>query len=274
LAGFRSLRNRHVGPPDPDEVLPTKVLPYMRQPLLNWLQSTSSDSYDQSDRWQVLCQMLKVDFTGMRPSDAVIRAINADHDLLLDLIDARLRIGGVGRELEELKLALYLGGSGWRINDSNDGLEQVVDDTVRAVARAAIDAANDSAAAHLANAWSKTFGKDRNATQAHAEMIRAVESAAIPVVTPNDAKATLGTIIGQVAAQGSLYTTSGASPKNDGVAGVVAMMKTLWQQQTDRHGANPTAATTQARVEFLLPLAAALVHAFSSGGVRRTKQSP
>lgn len=102
-------------------------------------------------------------------------------------------------------------------------------------------------------------------------MIRAVESAAIPVVTPNDLKATLGTIIGQLDKQGALYTTDGASAANDGVSGIVAMMRMLWEQQTDRHGANPTIPATQDRVEFLLPIAAALVHAFSTGAVRRVK---
>lgn len=269
MAGFRSLRERLAGPPDPDEVLPLDVLPYMRQPLLTWLEEASRDTYDQSARWQLLCQMLKIDYTSKHPYDAIVTAAIADNNLLLDLIDARLRIGNVWRHLDDLKAALALAGSGWRVNESGDGLEQVVDDTVRAMAKAAIDSANASSATHLANAWAETFGKDKNPTQAHSEMIRAVESAAAPVVTPKDTKATLGTIIGQLDAQAALYTTSGESAANDGVAGVVSMMRTLWQQQTDRHGASPTIPATQARVEFLLPIAAALVHAFANGHVRR-----
>src|SRR5690242_9027153 len=100
-------------------------------------------------------------------------------------------------------------------------------------------------------------------------MIRAVESAAVPVVTPKDKKATLGTIIGQMKNQGALYTTGGTSSANDGVSAVVGMMTMLWEQQTDRHGANPTIPATQERVEMLLPVAAALVHMFSTGAVRR-----
>jgi len=100
-------------------------------------------------------------------------------------------------------------------------------------------------------------------------MVRAVESAARPVVTPNDLKATLGTLLGQLKAQGHLYVTTGRSDANGGVGAVIAMMEMLWQQQTDRHGANPTVPATQERTEFLVPIAAALVHAFTSGAVRR-----
>lgn len=271
MAGYRSLRERLAGPPDPDEVLPLNVLPYMRQPLMNWLDVACEDSYNQSEVWQILCKMLKIDYTGKSPYKAIVDAVNADNDLLLDLVDARLRLGNVSRYIDDLKTTLALAGSGWRVNESDEGLEQVVDDTVRAAARAAIATANGSAATHLANAWAETFGKDRNPTHAHAEMIRAVESAAVPIVTPNDKKATLGTLIGQMESQPTLYTTSGASAVNDGVGGIVSMMKTLWQQQTDRHGANPTIPATQERVEFLLPTAAALVHAFANGHVRRKK---
>ncbi len=271
MAGFRSLRERRAGPPDPDEVLPLDVLPHMRQPLVDWL--TSSCQY-QAELWSVLCRMLKIDYTSAYPHDAIIKRANADNDILLDLVDARLKVGNVASnvgaylDVRELEMTLALAGSGWRVNDSRDGLEQVVDEAVRATAQAAIATADASAATHLAKAWSETFGKDKNPAHAHAEMIKAVESAAIPVVTPNNTKATLGTLIGQLAAQGSRYTTSGESAANDGVEAVVAMMKVVWQQQTDRHGANPTIPATQDRVEFLLPIAAALVHAFSNGHVR------
>jgi len=275
VAGFRSLRERLGGAPNPDEVLPLHVPPHMRQPTMHWLEGVCDRPYAsmQSGRWALLCQMLKIDYTAKYPYDAIVEAVNQDNDVLLDLLDARLKLRGMfSEQLNDLGRRLLLAGSGWRINDTSDGLEQVVDDTVRATTLAALREGEQSASQHLANAWSETFGRDKNRTQAHAEMIRAVESAAVPIVTPNDRKATLGTVIGQLEAQGSLYSTAGASPANDGVAAVVSMMKLLWQQQqTDRHGANPTIPATQERVEFLLPVAAALVHAFSTGAVRRVR---
>lgn len=272
MAGFRTLRQRIAGPQDPDEVLPLDVLPYMRQPLFAWLAAASEGNYyGDPDKWQILCQMLKIDYTGTTPAKAALDAVNADNNMLLDLIDARLRLGGAGvlRHLSELKTTLLLAGSGWQVNDQGDALEQVVDEAVREAAKAAIRAANESAGTHLANSWALTFGREKNPSMAHAEMIRAVESAAAPVITPKDRKATLGTLIGQLESNSALYTTSGASPENDGVAGVVAMMRTLWQQQTDRHGAHPTIPANQSRVEFLLPIAVALVHIFANGHVQR-----
>jgi hypothetical protein len=275
VAGFRSLRERLAGPPDPDEVLPLSVLPHMRQPLMDWLAQADMPGYDTRNLWTTLCQMLKIDYTGTSENSfkAVVNAANQDNDLLLDLIDARLKLGFnyPQQQLDSLRVTLFFAGSGWRVSDSGKGLEQVVDETVRAAAMSAIRESQGSASQHLANAWAETFGKDRNPTQAHAEMIRAVESAAIPLVMPNNLKATLGTIIGQLDKQGALYTTDGASAASDGVAGTVSMMRMLWEQQTDRHGATPTIPAAQDRVEFLLPIAAALVHAFSTGAVRRVR---
>lgn len=258
------------GGPDPTEVLPLTVLPYMRQPLIDWLGEVCQGGYSGPDYWELLTQMLQLDYTGMRPQATVITAVNADNDTLLDLVDARLRLGNAYQHHDALRRILFLAGSGWRLNDDADGLEHVVDESVKEAALQAIAAAEASASQHLKNAWAETYGKTKNPTHAHSEMVRAVESAARPVVTPKDKLATLGTLIGQMEQQGgSLYTTAGASSSNDGVAGVVGMMKTLWQQQTDRHGANPTVPATQERVEFLLPIAAALVHAFSTGAIRR-----
>ncbi len=268
MAGFRSLRQRMAGGPDPNEVLSLHVEPHLNQPLLNWLAETC-DNYWSSERWDVLAQALKIDYTGRPSRNAIMVAINADNDLILDLLDFRLKLGTGWEHQASLADILFLGGSGYRLTDGKDGLEKIVDETVRAAALAAMDAAEPSAAEHLREAWSATLGRNSNPTQAHAEMVRAVESASRPVVTPNNGEATLGTIIGQMTSQAALYSTHGASEKNDGIGAVVAMMRMVWQQQTDRHGANPTIPATQRRVEFLLPVTAALVHAFSTGAVFR-----
>lgn len=270
MAGFRTLRERMAGPPDPNEVLPQNVLPHMRQPLISWVEE-SCPQYELNGAWTVLAQMLKIDYTNAQPYSAIIDALNRDNDLLLDLVDARLKLSKAHRDNNRLRTVLALAGSGWTLNAAGDALEQVVDETVHQAAQEAVDKAEASAGQHLKLAWAATHSRDRNPTLAHAEMIRAVESAARPVLTPNDLKATLGTLIGQLNSQASLHTTAGASAANGGVAALVSMMQMLWQQQTDRHGANPTIPATQERVEFLLPVAAALVHAFSTGAVRRVQ---
>jgi hypothetical protein len=270
MAGFRTLRERMGGPPDPNEVLPLNILPYMRQPLMSWVED-SCPQYGLNEAWTLLAQMLKIDYTNRQPYSAIVAALNQDNDLLLDLVDARLKLTSAHRDNNRLRTILTIAGSGWTVNAAGDALEQVVDETVRQAAQEAVDKAEASAGQHLKLAWAATHSRDRNPTLAHAEMIRAVESAARPVLTPKDLKATLGTLIGQLHGQASLYTTAGASKGNDGVAALVSMMQMLWQQQTDRHGANPTIPASQERVEFLLPVAAAVVHAFSTGAVRRVQ---
>lgn len=268
MAGFRTLRQRTSSAPDPDELLPQGILPYMRQPLVEWVVE-SCPAYGLDGAWMILAQMLKIDYTNSAPREAIITAINKDNDLLLDLVDARLLLSPGHRDNPRLREILWLAGSGWALNAAANGLEQVVDETVRKTAQEAIDKAEASAAQHLKLAWVATYSREQNPTLAQVEMIRAVESAARPVLTPNDRRATLGTLIGQLNSQEPLYTTAGASDANDGMAAVLSMMRVLWQQQTDRHGANPTIPATQERVEFLLPVAAAVVHAFSTGAVRR-----
>lgn len=270
MAGFRTLRQRTSSAPDLVELLPVGILPYMRQPLIDWV-AESCPAYGLDGAWMMLAQMLKIDYTNLAPYEAIIAALNQDNDLLLDLVDARLALSPGHRDNSRLRNVLWLAGSGWALNEAANSLEQVVDETVRKAAQEAIDQAEASAAQHLKLAWVATYSRVRNPTLAHAEMIRAVESAARPVLTPNNLLATLGTLIGQLDSQAPLYTTAGASAANNGVATVLSMMRMLWQQQTDRHGANPTIPATQERVEFLLPIAAAVVHAFSTGAVQRLR---
>ncbi len=257
------------GGPDPNEVLSLRVEPHLNQPLWTWLAKACDDDYASPERWDVLAQALQIDYTGRLSRNAIALAVDADIDLILDLVDFRLKLGTGWEHQASLTDILFLGGSGYRLTDGKDGLEQVIDGTVRTAALAAMDAAEPSAAEHLREAWAATYSRNRNPTQAHAEMVKAVESASRPVVTPNDVKATLGTIIGQMTSQAALYSTVGASSTDDGIAAVVAMMQVVWRQQTDRHGANPTTPATHGRVEFLLPVTAALVHAFSTGAVVR-----
>ncbi len=55
-----------------------------------------------------------------------------------------------------------------------------------------------TAAPHLTSAWNHAFGRNPNPTQAYSEAIKAVEAAAIPIVSPNDRTATLGKVLGQL----------------------------------------------------------------------------
>jgi hypothetical protein len=266
MAGFRPLRQR-LADPDAEEVLSLTVPSYMIVPIIKWMDQVTGSAAT----WDHLALLLRLTSRGDGRT-AVHQAVAQDRDLLLDLVDARLSLGTLGYStgsLRKVQDVLTAGGSGWRVTDELSGLQQVVDPTLSAVVKDATSTA-ESASEHLARAWAETYSKTPNPTLAHAEMIKAVECAAARVLTPKDPRATLGTLIGQISNQGHLYATAGSAPANDGVEVVHQMMRVLWEQQTDRHGATtPTVPATQQRVEFLVPIAAALVHAFEGGRITR-----
>jgi hypothetical protein len=176
-----------------------------------------------------------------------------------------------GARLNDL---LEAGGSAWRVRDDGSGLERRVPEAVRVAVEGAIASAREAsadAADHLTNAWRHAYGIAPEATPAYGEAIRAVESAASRLVEPNNAKATLGTMIGAIRARPGAWTMAMTGPVGSTVDGtpVVEMMDLLWKGQTDRHGANPTIPVTPKAAEAAVHLAVLLVQWWTSSGVTR-----
>ncbi|AKL71073.1 hypothetical protein M444_37240 (plasmid) [Streptomyces sp. Mg1] len=131
--------------------------------------------------------------------------------------------------------------------------------------------ANGSAADHLATAWQAAYGRSPDPVRAYSESIKAVESAAHSVIQPNNAKATLGTMLGEIKNARHKLTTAIPVPASDPIALVEAMMRTLWEGQTSRHGTQSgTVPETLEAARAGVHLAAALVQWFVSGAVVRT----
>ena len=123
-------------------------------------------------------------------------------------------------------------------------------------------------------------GQSPNPDEAYREAIKAVEVAAIAVVMPNDATATLGKVIGTMRQSPSTWTATlttsvaapGASSTATPVEVVIQMMDLLWRNHTDRHGvAPPTPAVpvTHEQAEVAVHLALVLVQLFRSGAIYR-----
>lgn len=130
-------------------------------------------------------------------------------------------------------------------------------------------------ATHLSSAWNLTFGPHPNPGEAYQEAVKAVEAAAIPVVSPKNDRATLGSVIRDMRAapsKWSLVVESGvASPRNNvtelnSIDVVIVMADLLWRNQTDRHGV-PEGRTAlvieQAQAELAVHLATTFVFAFT-----------
>ncbi|MFJ5728345.1 hypothetical protein [Streptomyces paradoxus] len=196
---------------------------------------------------------------------------------LLDVVDEVLHSRAANSyEAEALGRMLDDAGSAYRVNEAGDGLEERVTPSVRdavrqTIADAAAESAAGSAADHLAAAWQAAYGRGPDPVRAYSEAIKAVECAAHSVIQPNNGKATLGTMLGEIRNARHKFGAAIPSPVGDPIAPAEAMMRALWEGQTSRHGARTaTVPETLAAARAGVHLAAALVQWFVSGAVIRT----
>lgn len=195
-------------------------------------------------------------------------------DELIRLVDFALAADAPNSD--DLERVLALGSSTWRVGRRGEhaGLEKRVLDGVREAAEHPMTT-QGHAGDLLSEAWKATFGLNPDYEKAYSKAVKAVEAAAIPVVSPANSKATLGTVIADMRNQkdwGLDMTRPAKAPTSDSV--VVTMAKQLWSGQNDRHAGQPDyTPSTQADAEAALFLAAPLVHWFSTQAVARRSSS-
>ncbi|MGF9660644.1 hypothetical protein AAIH25_02100 [Arthrobacter crystallopoietes] len=173
----------------------------------------------------------------------------------------------------ELDIILRESGSKWRVGvrAGRPGLVQRVPEGVQAAADHVMSSAGH-AGARLAEAWGTAFGTNPNPSLAYSLAVKAVEDAAIPVISPKDATATLGKLIGQVRAVGDWgLPLQREDQQATSSSTVLALMRMLWAGQADRHGGHhdPDLVITQEAAEVAVMTAATLVQWFTSGAVAR-----
>lgn len=207
----------------------------------------------------------------------------ASQEAMLDLVDAALNdiseLASMRPDRKNtqrtlvLKLddLLLLGGSAFKVREDLAALERRVVAAVQDAVQQTVELAQGTSAAdHLSLAWKEAYGRAPDPGKAFSEAIKAVESAACPVVLPSDSLATLGKIRGELRASAELFEFA-IAPGTVGV--VIDMISTLWEGQTDRHGGNtPTRPVTQAAAESAVHTAATLVQWFLAGAIHRRPQ--
>jgi hypothetical protein len=190
----------------------------------------------------------------------------------LDIVDYLLAKGGASLPGAADTLDDYFreAGSKWCVSATRDALEERV--ATEAMRRAAeLITTNTRAAQHLGEAWHATYGRNPNPSHAYREAIRAVEATAIPVVSPKNAKATLGTVIADMRNAPQKRTVVLNPAKGDPVQHVIGMMELLWTAQIDRHGTADESvplSVTREEAEAAVHLALTLTHWFQIGLVR------
>lgn len=244
-------------------------------PLQHWVKATLDSSDSGVPR--SICLRMRIAAASPHEKEFIYALSVSEGIELLDVVDEILR-AGVARNwsIEYLVGLLDDAGSAYRVNEDDDGLEERVTPAVRDAVRqtladAAAGPAAGSAADHLATAWQAAYGRSPDPVRAYSESIKAVESAAHAVIQPNNGKATLGTMLGEIRNARHKFSTAIPTPGNDPIAPVEAMMRALWEGQTGRHGAqNGTVPETLEAARAGVHLAAALVQWFVSGAVIRT----
>ncbi len=129
------------------------------------------------------------------------------------------------------------------------------------------------AGVRLAKAWEELYGVVPNASEAYRLAILAVEDAAVPVVSPKSANATLGTVLKQIEDQKDWKLPMVREhPRAMSAEIVVQIMRMLWYGQHDRHGGQPSAPGNVSVEEatVAVSLAVTLVHWFNVGIVQRS----
>lgn len=165
----------------------------------------------------------------------------------------------------------------YRLNARERRLERRVDPIASQLAEEALKATEGhrdagDAARQLSEATGKVRALHPEADHAYSLAIKAVESAAHAVIEPNNRKATLGTMLGILDSNPTAFEVEIAGPgrAKGPIAPVTAMMRMLWQGQTNRHGSREAARKeTPAEAEMAVQLASVLVLWFTTGKVRR-----
>ncbi|RMI09285.1 hypothetical protein EBM89_10995 [Cellulomonas triticagri] len=230
-----------------------------------------------------MCQILRIPMPTLRMPDVNHTTAQAHlktamsslqkHPRPLQIADYLL---AHGRNVKpgEFEALLTRSKSAWSVGTraGKPGLVRRVPEGVQKASDAVI-ARSGRAGVRLARAWEELYGIDSNPSEAYRLAILAVEDAAVPVVSPTNERATLGTVLSQLESQGNSRLPM--EREHDKAASdqvLIGMARMLWHGQHDRHGGQPSApgAVSVDEARVALGVAVALVDWFSAGLVRRS----
>ncbi len=167
-----------------------------------------------------------------------------------------------------------MGGSRYTVAPDKRGLTQRVPGEAKAVVEDSV-AQGSRAGRLLGEAWRHVYGRHPNPGEGYHRAVNAIESAAIPVVTPNDQKSTLGRVIGELRANKGRFSTAFLEAEK-GVDAVIDLMEVVWKSHHDRHGTPDEMApisVSHVEAEAAVHAAVLLVHWFRTNVVRPKPQS-
>ncbi|MCX4808634.1 hypothetical protein OG594_44880 [Streptomyces sp. NBC_01214] len=161
------------------------------------------------------------------------------------------------------------------IRSDGRALVRRLDPAVGAAVEEALKSADQpergSASRHLRQAMDLAYALHPDPVKAYSEAIKAVECALHDTLQPNNRKATLGTMKGELPQlQNKLRSAITGPNGSEGFETALKMMTLLWEGQTSRHGArDQTRDETPEAARMAVHLAATLVQWFASGAINK-----
>jgi len=128
----------------------------------------------------------------------------------------------------------------------------------------------DAAAEHLADGWRDGWSRNPNATSSYHSGIMAIESAIRLIVSPNNEKATLGTIIGEIKDKPSKWQTRFDGLESAGVVSLTQLLQAIWEAHV-RHGSDEYASVTLEQARDVCHVALLVVNLANSRGLERSR---
>ena len=264
---------------DPD------ITPWLRTSLWQWIESAITYRSASGYRYLMTAlarkseRILRVPLAANlenASTDAAFRHIEQTYSDLDDtktwqLVDFLLAENPV--EIAQLQLVLVECGSAWAVGERM-GKVGIVKRLPEGVSTAAEEIfQTGDAGKRLAGAWLSAFGVNPDPEAAYSRAVKAVEDAAIPVVSPKNTGATLGTIIRDIKQNSNFKLPHlREHPEAQTHNVLLSMLQMLWTGQHDRHGGPssvPVPNVTQDEAEAAVTLAVTLVGWFVTGKVQK-----
>lgn len=261
---------------------------WLRSPFWTWVRDsiTRSRSTSRGDQVPMLdtalveqmCQTLKLPLNNLRSTivntstgqkqltDAIGVLQTSHHPLqIADYILAH----ATRTKSEELDSILERSKSVWTVGtrSGRPGLVRRVPLGVQ-ISADAVMARAGQAGIRLASAWEELYGLEPNPSEAYRLAILSIEDAVVPVVSPKNAKATMGTVLRQIEDQKDWRLPMEREHDNASSSEVlVGMMRMIWHGQHDRHGGQPAAPGNVSIEEatVAVSIAATIVQWFDTG---------
>lgn len=256
-------------------VLVPGVPTWLRQPIVQWLLSIlTQNGWARQDVCLQVQTVTRVDlriFAGTLTRDIALRTLlsRLSEPELLRVVDYVLDRASLSSR-QALVNTLEEARSKWTVGDreARPGLVERVPAGVQDAAEATISSSG-AAGRLLARAWANAYGIEPSPSHAYQDAVKAVEVAASASVEPHNAKATLGTSIGQMGNDGDWRLPLRELEKTNSQEMVLLLMRSLWDGHRDRHGSADYSDVTLREARAAVTLAVSLVDWFVSGAIAR-----